>query len=192
MVGNKYHVLLAIRCLSGAGAELVLETLCRRIDRRRFEVTVCELVGHGEKGQKLVDLGYNVVSLRPDARARRRHFDFLRLHRLVRTRQVDLVHSHSTASLIDAVLCKTLRPRLKVVHTFHFGNYPHQAPADRRLERLFGRFADKLVAVGHAQAAAIRQTYGLAQDDIRTIWNGIELRPARVDTERLKPWIGSG
>jgi glycosyltransferase involved in cell wall biosynthesis len=74
-----------------------------------------------------------------------------------------------------------------VVHTFHFGNYPHLDKGNARLERMFGRFADARVAVGHAQAAAIRQTYGWSEACITTIWNGIPRRPIRIDEARLGP-----
>lgn len=184
---QKPHVLLAIRTLSGGGAELVVETLCTGLTRERFDVTVCEGLGQGEKGRRLRERGFTVVSLVPDANVRQTYFNFLRLRRLVGTKQIDLVHSHSPGSLADAAVCKLLSPRLRIVHTFHFGNYPNLDPSSMRLERTFLRLADALVAVGHAQADAIKRTYGLADGRLTTIWNGIRPRPARLDHERLAP-----
>lgn len=184
---SKVHVLLSIRTLTGAGAELVVETLTRGLDSRYFDVTVCEGVGRGEKGDRLRSLGFDVVSFVPDGNPRKSYANFLRLRRLVAVKRIDVIHSHSATALTDAALCKLLSPRLKVVHTFHFGNYPAVPPSIARLERTFGRLADVRVAVGHGQEAAIRATYGLEAGQIRTIWNGIPRRPVRIDQERLAP-----
>lgn len=186
----KLNVLQVIRTLSGGGAELVVETISRCINRNRFDITICELVGTGEKAQGLREMGFDVVSLLPDGNVWQAYFNFVRLRWLVASRGIDVIHSHSTASLVDAVLCKFIRPRLKVVHTFHFGNYPKLEPWTMRLERAFCGFADVLVAVGHSQAESIRTTYGLSEQQIETIWNGIELRSPRVDYRLLEPFLG--
>lgn len=177
---RKPHVLLAIRTLSGAGAELVVETLCRGLSRERFDVSVCELHHSGEKAEKLRADGYDVVSLNPTGR-KSPLSGFLRLARLVRSRNIDLIHSHATASLADAGMCRVIVPRVKLVHTFHFGNYPHRGRTHKRIEWFFNRFANQLVAVGHHQADTIAQTYRIPPSRITTIWNGIERRHNRID-----------
>jgi glycosyltransferase involved in cell wall biosynthesis len=189
---HKIHVLLVIRTLSGAGAELVVETISRFIDRKRFDITICELVGTGEKAQGLREMGYDVVSLLPNGNVRMAYFNFLRLRRLVANRRINVIHSHCAASLADAVICRFLKTRLKVIHTFHFGNYPYVEPSIKRLERAFCRYADILVSVGYDQAVSIRATYSLPKIQIETIWNGIEPRTPRIDSRRLEPFLGKG
>jgi glycosyltransferase involved in cell wall biosynthesis len=155
-------------------------------------VVVCELVGTGEKAEGLRARGYEVVSLLPSGNVRSAYVNFIRLRRFVAARGIDVLHSHSAASLADAALCRMLRPSLKVVHTFHFGNYPHVDSSIKRLERASHRFADVLVAVGHRQADTIRETYGLPAGRLRTIWNGIDQRPSRLDEQLLAPYLGQG
>jgi len=184
--------MLAIRTLSGAGAELVVETLATGLDPKRFDVTVCELVGVGEKGERLRRLGYEVTSLLPGGNGRGAYANFLRLRRLVAERQIELIHSHSPATLADAALCRCLRPGVKILHTFHFGNYPHLDRSARRLERTFAGFADRMVAVGHGQAATICDTYGWRPERLQVIWNGIHPRPARIDRQSLTSHVPEG
>ena len=90
--------MLAIRTLSGGGAELVVETLATGLDRSRFDVVVCELVGTGEKAEGLRARGYEVVSLLPSGNVRSAYVNFIRLRRFVAARRIDVVHSHSAAS----------------------------------------------------------------------------------------------
>lgn len=191
VVSRKPHILLTIRTLSGAGAELVVENLCKGLDRARFQVSVCELHQSGEKAEKLRAAGYDIVSLNPTGR-KPVYSGFLRLARLVHSRRVDLIHSHTTASLADAGLARILAPRVKLVHTFHFGNYPHRDRTHRRIERLFNRFANQLVAVGHHQADAVARTYGIPLARIQTIWNGIERRQGRPDETLVGPLRATG
>jgi glycosyltransferase involved in cell wall biosynthesis len=102
---------------------------------------------------------------------------------LIMSENVDLIHTHDTHSFIDAAICKLLRPRLKYVHTFHWGNYPVLPPNEERVERLLWRLADALVCVGHEQAAAVRKLYGIPEDRIRVIWNGTEPQQAQIAPE---------
>ena len=47
-----------------------------------------------------------------------------------------MVHTHTTDGLTDAAACKLFTPGFKLVHTFHFGNYPHRRNSDLWLERV--------------------------------------------------------
>ena len=78
----------------------------------------------------------------------------------IRERKIEVVHTHTTHGLVDATLCKLFMPRLKVIHTFHFGNYPHVKPRVKWMERIFSRGADRLYAVGKTQREQLRQVLG--------------------------------
>jgi len=187
------RIMLLIRNLSGGGAELVVESLFTEFDREILDVSVCELHGHGEKAIALAEAGHTqIFSLNPTGGRLSVPARLSRLWRLVRTQQIDLLHSHSTDALADAAACRLLVPRVRLVHTFHFGNYPHHAPTHLRLERIFHRFADQLVAVGFGQADAIARTYGIERSRIHVIWNGIKVRDGQVDHGLLSPYVGSG
>lgn len=164
MVNSTLHV---------GGAERVAATLAKRIDRRRFEVTAAVLKSNGVVGEDMVRDGVDLVRLdrsggKPD------YWTSLRLLRLIRERRIEVVHTHDTHGLVDAVLCRLVYRRVRHVHTFHFGNYPHVSAAEKRLEKLFWRGADQLIAVGHNQAAAVSATYSIPAKRLDVAWNGVE------------------
>lgn len=186
---KRRRLLMLIRTLSGGGAELVVETLCAGLDASEFDVRICELNGNGEKAKTLVASGYQVYSLSPTGKALSMPVRLHRLRRVMTENGIELVHSHSTDALADAAFCGRLGRRCHHVHTFHFGNYPHLDTLHLRLERLFHRFPEELVAVGQNQAASIAATYNLDASRLKVIWNGVNPRPSRVDRELIAPFV---
>jgi len=189
---RRINVALIAGELSGGGAERVLELLATGLDPESFGVTIVELLGSGEKAVGLRAKGYEVVSFVPDGNPKRTYLNFWRLRKLVHRRRIDLIHSHSASALADAALCKLLTPHLRLVHTFHYGNYPHLDASSMRIERWGHRLLDAMVAVGFRQAEAIRRTYGVPIARMNVIWNGIDMRPSRADRELLAPYLGRG
>jgi glycosyltransferase involved in cell wall biosynthesis len=82
-------------------------------------------------------------------------------------------------------------PRLKVVHTFHFGNYPYDSWRHHVLEGLCARAADRLIAVGREQRRRIQATYGLPESRIDVIWNGVAVE-APTSGVAFRTEVGTG
>lgn len=168
---RKTHLLILASSLHIGGAESVMQHLAETVDRDRFTVTVCYLKQRGRVGEALARAGIDVVGVldsdRPD------YFTFRKLLPILRGRRIDVVHSHTTHGLVDACLCKLFLWRLRVVHTFHFGNYPHTKPRILWMERVFSRLADRLFAVGEAQRRQLKSVFGFADSGIGMIWNGV-------------------
>lgn len=179
------RVLQLCSALYIGGAERVIADLLTNVDRDRFWMAAAHLIGRGAIGDELIARGEQVLAV-PRRHGRvGRYLSFLGLAQLLQELQIDLVHTHTTYALNDAVLCKRLLRRdLKVVHTFHFGNYPDYPWRYRVLERVGTRLADRLVAVGHEQRRRICQTYGLDEDRVPVIGNGI----ARIDAHPDPQW----
>ena len=194
--GRKTNVLLLASSLWIGGAESVIQHLAQTLDRRRFNVTVCCLKQRGQIGAELAKTGIDVVTFgddeAPKDRGKPDYFTFRRLASLLRARQIDVVHSHTTHGLVDATLCKLFVPHLKVVHTFHFGNYPHTRPRIIWMERMFSRRADRLVAVGNVQRTQLQSVYGFNDRAIGTIWNGVDTAVAAGDPALLAQFAPNG
>lgn len=173
-IDDKPNVLLLNSTLHIGGAENVIATLCRRLSRQRFNVVVGYLKQCGIVGELLQREGCEVVGVMPPTNRLLRYFSFLGLRRLIHARRIDVVHTHDLHSFIDASLCRLLMPRLRVVHTFHFGNYPHQRRRYLAIQKLLWRAPDRLIAVSHAQQKAIQQTFRIPTHRIETIWNGVD------------------
>ena len=177
---RKANLLLLTSGLGVGGAEVVIRDLARNLDRDRFNVSVCCLKALGPTGTELAAEGIDISVLPNTDPDRVDYFTAVRLRRFLRAKQIDVVHSHTTHALVDAAVCRSLSRSVKVVHTFHFGNYPHQPGRTLLMERLSSRFADRLVAVGQVQREQIKQTYRLSDRAISAVRNGVQL-PAPPD-----------
>jgi glycosyltransferase involved in cell wall biosynthesis len=170
---RKINLLVLASSLWIGGAEVVIAHLARNLDRTRFNVIIGYLKTCGQIGDELKRDGVEVVSVAKVHQDRPNYFTFLDVLRLVRERQIDVIHTHTTHSLVDATLCKLFAPRVKVIHTFHFGNYPNVKPRVKWMEKVFSRGADRLYAVGKTQRDQLRDFYGFRESSIGTLWNGV-------------------
>lgn len=191
VAASPVRLLLTCSTLHIGGAERVAACLAKHVDRRRFDVSACYLRENGVIGESMLARGVDLVpvpGLRPGEPDR---LTSLKLMRLVRERKIQVLHTHDVHGLMDASICRRAMPGIRHVHTFHFGNYPNRDRARQRVERLLWRSPDALVAVGHAQAEAIRSLYGIPPDRLRVIWNGVEDPTPTAESEiRAKDLAG--
>lgn len=172
---EKVKLLIVASSLWIGGAETVIRHLAQTIDRRRFNVTVCYLKQRGHIGDEIAREGIDIVGIPKPAHSDIDYFSFIKLLKVIRAKRIDIVHTHTTHGLVDSCLCKGFIPRLRVVHTFHFGNYPHTATRILWMERFFSRVANRLIAVGDVQRKQLQAVYGFADRRISTIWNGVTI-----------------
>jgi glycosyltransferase involved in cell wall biosynthesis len=184
------NVMLLASALHTGGAERVIANLVRHVDRDRFRVTVCHLKNRGRIGEELAHEGFDVVGVQREGRPVLRYLTFRNLDRVLRERRIDLIHTHTHYALADAMLTRLSNWRpIKLVHTFHFGNYPHLPGRYLMLEGLGARAADRLVAVGVEQSKAVCSTFNLDRHRVDVIVNGAEPGKTPVDEtwrERLR------
>ncbi len=185
------RIMLTIDGLAIGGAEMVVRDLAYSIDRESFDVSVCCTLGLGAIGEKLVADGIDAFVVP----GRRHHtVDYLsplKLRRAVKERNIDIVHTHAPAALLDAAACKIMMPGLKLIHTFHYGNYPYESWRHHLLEGLSSRAVDKLIAVGFEQRRRLQECYRLGESRIGTVWNGLRVERADPDAE-FRARIGTG
>ena len=171
-------MLLVHSTLHIGGAEEVSANICRRIDRDEFDIHVCFLKEHGVIAEKIESEGTVVHALADESSKRTDYMTWWRLRRLIGREKFDVIHSHDVHSLIDGSLCRLTKPRLRHVHTFHFGNYPNRGKEFRRLERVAWRVPDQLVTVSDHQQDGVRALYGIPEERVKTVWNGVDVLPA--------------
>lgn len=187
--GRKINLMIVAAGLGIGGAEVVIQHLARALDRERFNLLICCIKTLGPVGEAMRAEGFEIVVLSDRPNAKSGVLTFLKLLRLVRAREIDIVHSHTTDAFLDAALCRMLLRRIRHVHTFHFGNYPHRSASHARYERVGSMFADRLIAVGDVQRRQIMAAYKFKAGRIGRVWNGIELHPPR-DASAFRSRIG--
>lgn len=183
--------MLAIDGLGIGGAEMVVRDLARSIDRRAFDVCVCCTKGLGPTGRELASEGIDAFVLPGQDKGRVDYTTGLKFRAAVKERNIEVVHTHATPALFDAGVCRLTLPRVRVVHTFHFGNYPYASWRHHIMEGLFSRTVDQLVAVGFEQRRRLQTTYRLPLSRIGVVWNGVTVATP-VSGRGLREQIGTG
>ena len=182
---DRSRVLIVNSTLHIGGAEQVAACLAQGIDRAEFDVAACYLKEPGLVADRMTAAGVELLELPGFDAGRRDYFSSMKLLRLIRSRGVQLVHSHDIHGMIDGSICRLLLPSLRFVHTFHFGNYPHRRWRYKLIERSLWRVPDALVAVGDNQAAQIHSCFGIPLERMRVIWNGVDDPTLRLHPDRL-------
>lgn len=173
---KRKRILIVHSTLHIGGAEEVTANLCNGIDKSRYEVSVCYLKEKGVVGEKIEEQGTAVIGLPSTKMERTDYFTSFKLRKIIARMGIDLVHSHDVHALTDCSICKLTLPGLKFVHTFHYGNYPEREISLKRFERVFWRVPSKLVAVSNNQRKGIQQLYGIPDERILTVWNGVDVK----------------
>ena len=172
---DKINLMFSIAGLHHGGAERVIESLCKHLDPERYSISVCWRTARGHIGDELKASGFEVVGLPeldPGVSPYRR---FRVLKRLLKEARIDIIHTHDRGALADAVQCRLFGAKTKIVHTFHFGNYPNLKKRYLLMDMVFSRFVHRLVAVGHEQAKLIQRALHLDEARLSTLYNGVEL-----------------
>ena len=178
---RKINLLIVAAGLNIGGAEVVIQHLVQTIDRSRFNVTVCCIKVRGMIGDELARKGIDTVTLSNSAEPKVDYFTFIKLLRLIRLKRIDVVHTHTTDALADAAICKLLMPRLKLIHTFHFGNYLNLGRRHMWIEQVFSRLANRLIAVGEVQRRQIRVRVSVSGANDRKGLEGVSISPGHAD-----------
>lgn len=92
---------------------------CQKIGKNAFNVSLCYLKIRGEIGNDLIRSGFEVLELDNSDSVKNDYTSFLRLRSLVLFRKIYLIHSHGTAALVDASLCKIFTPTSDTVINQH-------------------------------------------------------------------------
>jgi glycosyltransferase involved in cell wall biosynthesis len=189
---KKIKLLQVASGLNFGGYERVISNLCENIDPHEFEVSVICTKFLGHFGAQLRESGFDVSSFEDETEGVAGRFVPAYVFGQLKRGEYDIVHTHGTSALLDVAPIAPLFPRTKFVHTFHYGNYPHRPMKYLLLEALFSRFADELVAVSHFQRDAILEVFRLADNRIRTIWNGVNIESSTADENEMLRDLGIG
>lgn len=176
----KTRLLQITHDLHVGGLPRVVDTLCRSIDRDRFEVSVLCLRDVGPLGEALrQDLGIRVDKLRDNHHVPDR-LAFLKVARYLKKFPADVVHTHNTEPFIEGTLGAVKAGVKTLVHTDHARPFPD------RFRYMLGewfasQFAWRVVGVSDHTTENLRRYEKISKKKLVTIPNGID--GDRYDTE---------
>ncbi|MBM9605725.1 glycosyltransferase [Desulfopila inferna] len=166
-------ILQIIGSLHIGGAERVVYKLAKSLTERGHEIEILCVREKGIIAEKLVEEGIPVSCA--DYGSGDSVFSHMKnLRSLILDSRCDLAHSHGTAAMVSLAPFYAFGRMPPLVHTFHFGNYPHLPRKYMFIERLMSFYAKKLVAVSDHQRRAIIHYHKVRESKIETIWNGVE------------------
>jgi glycosyltransferase involved in cell wall biosynthesis len=177
------RILWLTKGLGRGGAERLLVSAAKRLDRSHFELEVAYLLPW--KDALVRDL--ERLSVRVHCLGGSRTLDarwIPRLRRLVRRGRFDLVHTHMPFVALGARTISSRRAR--IVHTEH-NTWEHHRPPTRWINRLTYSRNAAVIAVSHAVAASIRP--GLVASTwppVHVIYHGAELSALSSSTPEAR------
>lgn len=174
--GRRIRVLRIVIGLNQGGVQQAVMNLFKGLDPGRFEPIVCAIENSGAIGREIEAAGFEVITLgykrQPLATIRA-------LRRLIRERQIDIVHASSYHSSLYGRIAGILAGT-KVLISHEHVVFEHYRKHRAWLNRLLAPKTAAYVAVGKMVGEQVRDWYGYPEQKVRVIHNG-------VDLERFKP-----
>jgi glycosyltransferase involved in cell wall biosynthesis len=177
------RVLWLTKGLGRGGAERLLVSAAERLDRSRFEVEVAYLLPW--KDAMVPDLERLSVPVHCLGASQTLDMRWIsRLRRLVRHREIDLVHTHMPYAALGARTISS--PRLPIIHTEH-NTWETYRVVTRWANRLTYSRNAAVIAVSHAVAASIRPApFVYPWPPVHVIHHGAELSSACASTQESR------
>jgi glycosyltransferase involved in cell wall biosynthesis len=154
------------------GAERRLIDLTTYLDRTRFELIFCVLAQDGPLLEELRQRGFAAHALGVRT-ARDYPSAFVAFYRLIRRWRPSIVHGQIRhASFMAALAARLTRVPVVVAsrtYTARIGSHVF-------LDRWTSRMVDVTIAVSHASAGVVRREERMADDRVRVIPNGVDIR----------------
>lgn len=182
------HIAHIVYSLQIGGLEELVLNLVRKMDRRRFRLSVVVLRDDGPLSLEMEKIGVTVHRLHG-----REGFSFpliRRLAALLREHNIDAVHTHDLGPFIYGGLASIINFNRNVFHTEH----SYLAQNSRRLmmfERLLGYYCRVIIADSRDVAQMLIERQKIPGRKVRTILNGIDLdRFNHLDTAAIRRELG--
>lgn len=160
--------------LNYGGLERVVIDICRYLDPAEFEPMVACIKWKGPQAQLLEDAGIPVVTLKKHDTNISKYTTFLELRKIVRSHNIDVVHTHNTGPLLEAIAALlTSLSFPKIIHTDHTrGRWPDKKKY-MVFERVASNFVYSMIAVSDEAKEKLVQYEHIPENRIDIIDNGI-------------------
>ena len=172
---GRINVMQLVWDLGMGGLEKLAIDICSHLPQEQFSACICVLQPGGAMESR-------VDSDLVDLLCVRQYFGNdptvpFRLARLLRRRQVDVLHSHSWGTLLEGIFAAKLARVPVAIHTEH-------STTDRRRRRIIGQrvgwgMVNQVVACSDAVADRMTNIVDYPREKIRVIPNGVDLEQFR-------------
>lgn len=187
---NKLRIMQITHDLAIGGLQQVVVNICRSIDKNKFDISVLCLRDLGEYVTEIKNQGVKVIYL-PQKHSGTDYFSFLKVAKILRDEQIDIIHTHNTQPLVDGTIGAILSGVKTIIHTDHARKFP-----DKKrymfAEWLMSHFVNKIVGVSEHTSNNLIKYEKISPKKIITIPNGIDglKYNIKIDREKKKKELG--
>ncbi len=187
-------ILRVIPSLEMGGVERTLTSILPRLDKRQYEVYLCCLFKRDKLADTMESLGIPIIKFRMRARL---DFDgkyiagILRLARLMKKMQIDIVHTHLyRANLAGRIAAKLAGVPVIIANEHNIDSW--KKFPQRLNDRVLAGITNKIIAVSDAVKDFYVNKIGISEDKIITIYNGVDISKFQtyVNTNKQKEEFG--
>jgi glycosyltransferase involved in cell wall biosynthesis len=178
------RILHVIESLGRGGAERQLVSLVSNTPKSRFEHVVCHLRPQNDFAEEIRSAGCKVVDL--NAAGKRPWFSgALKLGRIIKAEQPDIIHTWLYDATISARLAHLLQPAMPLVTSLQNISYEaetiraanlsaHRVGVLRWIDEVSGRANSAFVACSHFVKRSAIDKLGIPESSIQVIYNSVD------------------
>lgn len=183
----RLRLLLLTVGLGIGGTEEQIKELALRLDRRRYDVTVCALKGQGVIANELIAQGVPVVLLEGKGKGDVRVLP--RLYRLIQALRPDIIHAFLGQANLGAALVGRLLPAPVLVWSYRDMDV-WRTGLHWMLDRWAVRRAEAVTCCSDAVRRFVSQNMRLQPERITTIHNGVDRARFRAPLQMGRAQLG--
>ena len=180
---KKLKIMQVVHCMDIAGTEKVVYSIVRNLSKERFSFSVCCLDFIGKLGERLIEEGFEVISLN-----RKPGVDFTLIKKLIRIlkeRRIDIVHAHQYTPYFYGATAAVLSGRRKVIFTEHGRHQPDRSRLKRVVYNQFlNLFTSRITGVSNFSKDSLVRYEKLPARKIKVIYNGISPQGFEISLDR--------
>lgn len=165
-------IMYIIDSLRIGGAEELLLTVVRKIDREKYNISVVCLFDEGPLANEIRTTGVKVEFLR--MRNRLDLPTFIKLIHLIRNEDIKIVHTNLFDSNFFGRMAAKLADVPVMVATEH-NVYPWKKRRHIFIDKLMARFTDRIIAISDAVRLWTSEHENIDLEKFVTIYNGIDI-----------------
>lgn len=183
--GRKINIMYLTGALSYGGLERVVINLCNNIDKNIFYPIVVCIHNEGELAEEVRDKGIEVFAINRNHNRIKSYFSFFFIIKLIIKYKINIIHTHNTGPLLDAVLACLFFRKTTIVHTDHARSFPDKKKL-MIAERIASYFVEKIIAVSYETKSNLITYEHIKEKKVDVISNGIETTKYSITIDKQK------
>jgi glycosyltransferase involved in cell wall biosynthesis len=182
------RVMHVYKFLHDGGTERYIHTLISRMDPEIYSFSICCLNERGTKAESFERENCSVHAL--DVRRQRslrsianNLMQVYRLGRLLKAKQIDVVHTHDNYAAAYARIAAVLA-RVPIVYVTYHSDFQWLSPMHHRVNRLMAMITTRIFAVSSTVKNSSRISDRIPDSKYRVIYNGVTFEPGTSEQQR--------